>query len=438
MVSGFEILKDPIYGYIHVFNHELRIIDTAIFQRLRRIKQNTGVDFVYPGATHTRFSHSLGVMHVAGFFTEHLLNKIPNLSQDKKRKYYYLMRLWGLTHDIGHGPFSHIFDDVVFKPKYQIDHEKFGARILRESEELRSLKLGSRLKIDMSDVASMFEAKSVEEWPFNKRISGNISEKMFYYVCRGAYSADIIDYLLRDSYFTGAGYGNIDWKRLVYSSIPLEDKIALDPRGEEAFNSMLLARLFMFSTVYYHRTTRAVVKVITDFLNEASQKLNDFKYYIKDVDNFAKLDEDSLLFNPKLKNSVYRNQLINRQIPYSKVVEQQQNIGIEISDRTLSSTLTTEIRSKLPKRLQNLPDEAFFVDTPIFKLNPLFGEGEEYIFIYDEKLPEKFKPRRVLETPWGKFEKKLLIIRLYVHDKYRQHGKQIVQAFTRRKNDTHL
>jgi len=438
MTSQFEIVKDPIHGYIRVFNHELKIIDSTIFQRLRRIKQNTGVDYVYPGATHSRFSHSLGVMHVAGVFTEHLLDQIVHISRKKKKKYFYLMRLWGLTHDIGHGPFSHTFDDVIFGPKYSIDHEKFGAKILRECTQLpRSVEPESGIKISMDEVASLFEAKSVEEWPLNKRICKGVNEKIFYYICRGAYSADIIDFLLRDSYFTGAGYGTIDWQRLIFSSMPLGDKIVLSPRGEEAFNSMLLARLFMFSTVYYHRTTRAVIKIVTNFLNEAANVLQNFQEYIENVDNFAHLDENFLLFHPDLAHSLYRKQLIGRVIPYSKFREKKRKIDIDISDKALSNVITNETRKRLPLELRNLPEEAFFVDTPTFKLNPLFGEEEDYIFIYDEERPEHFRPRRILETPWGRLEKKLLLMRLYIHDNYRENEQQIVQAFSRRREETH-
>jgi len=439
MTSKFEILKDPIHGYIQVFNHELKIIDSAIFQRLRRIKQNTGVDYVYPGATHSRFSHSLGVMHIAGVFTEHLLDQIPNLSRNKRKKYYYLMRLWGLTHDIGHGPFSHTFDDIIFGPKYNTDHEKFGAKILRECTQLpRSVEPENGIKISIDEVASLFEAKSVEEWPLNKRLSKDVKETIFYYICRGAYSADIIDFLLRDSYFTGAGYGNIDWKRLIFSSVPIKDKIVLNPRGEESFDSMLLARLFMFSTVYYHRTTRIAIKTITNFLHDAAQKLQNFKQYIENVDNFRYLDEDFLLFHPDLTDSPYRKQLIDRTIPYSKFEEQRRKIDLDISDKALSRVMTQETRNRLPPELRNLPEEAFFVDTPTFKLNPLFGEEEDYIFIYDEKRPEGFRPRRLLETSWAKLEKKLLLMRLYIHDNYRENEQQIVQAFTQRQAETHV
>jgi HD superfamily phosphohydrolase len=440
MSLNFEVLKDPVHGYIQLFEHEKQIVDTAIFQRLRRIKQNTGVHYAYPGATHSRFSHSLGVMHVAGVFAEHLLKKIPRISEPRKRKYYYLFRLWGLTHDIGHGPFSHTFDDVVFQPNYNTDHEMYGSRILRNCIEIPCrIETEDGVEIEIEEVASLFEVKSIEDWPLKTRIGrSDVKETIFYYICRGAYSADIIDFLLRDSYFTGAGYGNIDWERLVFSSIPINDKIVLDPRGEEAFDSLILARLFMFSTVYYHRTTRAANKVINQFLNEATPKLNLFKDYVDDPNNYKNLDEDSLLFNPQLSDSLYRKQLLERKIPYTKFEEQKMEIGLDISDRALSNTYTQEIRSKLPSNLRDLPEYAFFVDTPTFKLNPLFGEQEQYIFIQSENQPEHYKPRRVLETNWGSLQKKVLLMRLYIHDDFQQHSEQIVNAFTQRHSGTHV
>lgn len=440
MGSSYEIIKDPIHGYIKVFDHEKKIIDTPIFQRLRRVKQNTGVHYAYPGATHTRFSHALGVMHIAGVFTESLLGQVPRISRKKRKKYYYLMRLWALTHDIGHGPFSHTFDDVVLIPKHNTDHERFGAKILRESNHLpRTVKPEENIEISLAEVASLFEVKSIEEWPLTKRIGkSDVKEAVLYYVSRGAYSADIMDFLMRDSYYSGAGYGNIDWKRLVFLSTPVKDKVVLDPRGEEAFDSLLLARLFMFSAVYYHRTTRTVIKVISDFLKDAMSKLNDFSGFLEDVDNFADLHEESLLFHPTLSDSIYRKQLVEREIPYTRYEEQMKEISLDISDAALASTLTQETRSRLPQHKRDLPEEAFFIDTPTFRLNPLFGEREDYIFLRDPNEPDGFRYRKVWETTWGLLQKKVLLLRLFIHDNYREHGDDIVRAFLGRPTETHV
>ena len=178
---SYEIVKDPIYGYIKIYDHELKIIDTPIFQRLRRIKQTTGVDYVYPCAVHTRFSHSLGVMHVAGIFTQRLLDQINGISEDDKKYYYFLMRLWGLTHDIGHGPYSHIFDEAVLE-KYSTDHEEIGARILREYSEFPDKFRIGDLEISREDVAKLIGVKLIEDWPLNSEIGeSDVNERILYY-----------------------------------------------------------------------------------------------------------------------------------------------------------------------------------------------------------------------------------------------------------------
>ena len=437
--AEYEIIKDPIYGYIKIFKHERDIIDTPIFQRLRRIKQNTGVHYVYPCATHTRFAHSLGVMHIAGIFTERLLEQIPHVSKKTKKKYYYLMRLWGLTHDIGHGPFSHSFDDIIFEPKHNTDHEKFGAKILQEYSQFpANIKVEDGIEIELNEVASLFEPKSIEDWPLRGRIgSSDVRETVLYYICRGAYSADIMDFLLRDSYFTGAGYGNIDWMRLVLLSSPLKDKIILDPRGEEAFDSLILARLFMFFAVYYHRTVRAAVKIINEFLKEAALIFQDFREFIDNIDNFAKLDEDFLLFHPELRNSTNRQRLIERKIPYSKYIEQNIQIDPNISSTTYAEVRERETRNNLPVELQDILEEAFFIDTPKIKLNPLFGQQEDFIFLADPKDPEGFRPRRIWETTWGRLGRELILLRLFIHDDYLSYKDEIIRAFSQKSIETH-
>jgi len=438
MGPKYEIIKDPIHGYIKIFDHEKDIIDTPIFQRLRRIKQDTAVHYAYPCATHTRFSHALGVMHIAGIFTEKLLEEVK-VSNTRKKRYYYLMRLWGLTHDIGHGPFSHTFDDVVLK-KYNTDHEKFGAKILRESTQLpRTVKPENSIEISLDEVASLFEVKSLEEWPLKRRIGrSDVKETIFYYVCRGPYSADIMDFLPRDSYFTGAGYGNIDWKRLILLSSPIKDKVVLDPRGEEAFDSLLLARLFMFSAVYYHRTVRAAVKVISDFLEESMAKLDDFREFIENIDKFADLDEELLLSHPDLRDSVYRRQLVERKIPYSRYEEESVKIeNLLVSPKGYANKLTEETRDRLPRNLRNLPEEAFFIDAPTFKIDPRFGEQESFIFLADPRSQNGYRLRRVWETTWGRLQREVIILRLFIHEEYQKYENEIIQSFRQRPVETH-
>jgi len=429
MAPKYEIVKDPLHGYLRIYRHELKIIDTPVFQRLRRIKQNTGVDFVYPCAVHTRFSHSLGVMHIAGVFTRWLLDQMENISEDTKAYYYFLMRLWGLTHDIGQGPFSHLFDDTVLST-FDTDHEKMGAEILRKSENIPTkLRTEYGRDISLNKVAKLLEVKSLEDWPLTDTIEGSdVNERILFYVSHGAYSADLMDYVMRDSYFTGAGYGNIDWQRMIYASIPKEDKVCLDAKAEEAFDSLILARLFMFSAVYYHRTARAAVRIIKYFLEDASLSI-DFGEFVEDINKYEQLDEDFLLYNPALVNSEYRNRLIKREIPYSRVKQIALGIeDVETSGFLEEDALTQATRTRLESNLQQLPPKAFFVDTPKIPTNPLFSE--DFIYLYDTERRNPVYSRPVRKTRWGTLTNEMCIIRLYIHDDYRQHESAITRAFS--------
>lgn len=429
MGLSYEVIKDPIHGYIKVFEHELKIIDTPVFQRLRRLKQNTGADFVYPGATHTRFSHSLGAMHLAGLFTQRILDQIEGIADNTKRRYYFMMRLWGLTHDIGHGPFSHLFDDVVLS-KFETDHERIGAEILRESSSLPDkLEIQNVSEIDLGEIANLLEVKTIEDWPLTSVIEGSsINEKIFFYIGHGAYSVDLLDYIPRDSYFTGAGYGNIDYHRLIYASIPHSDRICLDAKAEGAFDSLLISRLSMFSAVYYHRTTRAVARVMQQFLEEADSCLN-FEEIVKDLEQYVLLEEDSLLYHPKLADSQLGQCLKKRKIPYGSVREISLGIeDVETSGFLEEEFLTQGTRARLTQKLQKLPQKAFFVDTPKIPANPLLGQ--DFIYLYDSRRQDPIYPRNVKKASWGTLTKEISIIRLYVHDDYRQHEDDIFKAFS--------
>ena len=127
MKKNYLDIIDPIHDFIRVYDYELPIIDNPLFQRLRRIRQLSGAHLIYPAAQHSRFEHSLGVMHIAsqaGF----ALNEKGYLNSDDIQ----VLRLAGLLHDIGHGPFSHLFEEIIQGKK--ISHEDYGKKIILNSE----------------------------------------------------------------------------------------------------------------------------------------------------------------------------------------------------------------------------------------------------------------------------------------------------------------
>ncbi len=228
-------ITDPVHRYIRFSQVEKEVIDSPAFQRLRRIRQLAGAHLVYPSAQHSRFEHSLGAMHVAGLAGETLLGKghidYAEAVQD--------LRLAALLHDIGHGPFSHLFEEVL-EYGCNTTHEEMGKRIIMEGEisEIldrhgHSADLVCRLSFGQSKVNFM-----------NEIVSGGLS-------------ADIMDYLPRDGLFTGAEYAKVDYHRLLSSLEVSKCRLAINRSALNSLESMLISRYEMFKAVYFHKTVRA-------------------------------------------------------------------------------------------------------------------------------------------------------------------------------------
>ncbi len=234
MAKKYLQIVDPIHGFINVHDHEIDLIDSPVFQRLRRIRQLAGAHLVYPGAQHSRFEHSLGTMHVASWAASILKEKGYLRSDDVEN-----LRLAALLHDIGHGPFSHLFEEVLQKKK-KISHEKIGHSLILKSE-IGDLMLKSGF--DKTFISNLAFGSSKYQF-MNEIISGGLS-------------ADMMDYLLRDGYFTGAEHARIDFKRIINSLDVHQKKLSLNKSALHSFESMMISRYQMFRAVYFHKTVRA-------------------------------------------------------------------------------------------------------------------------------------------------------------------------------------
>lgn len=427
----YEIVKDSVHGYIKLYAHELNILNTPAMQRLRRIKQLPTAFFVYPGATHDRLSHSIGTMHVAGFFAEKLLEPLVlrrELSQGEAQAYIFLMRLWGLTHDLGHGPFSHTFENAILR-NFSISHEHMSAKILERDGEIQRCmeKIEKNIGVSTKQMVELL-MKPREEWISQKRIGRSEHfENAFFWVLKGFYSADSIEYLLRDTLYTGAGFGAFDWQRLLLTSHLHGDKVVLEKRGCEALDAFLLSRLLMFDTVYYHRTSRALDRILTDFLKKASEKI-DFADYIENIDKYLKLDDSSVLHNVKTRGIKERKLLLNRVNPYSMLCEEslpisshQPMIFINLISRI---NWNTELKEKIEG---SYPENAFFVDTPNIPLNPM--KDEEKVFLLDTT-DGHVEERPIWKTFWGEVPRIMYILRLYINKRYKALSPKLRSAFT--------
>jgi putative nucleotidyltransferase with HDIG domain len=248
-------ITDPIHKYIRITDLEKKLIDTEVFQRLRKIRQLAGAHLVYPGAQHTRFEHSLGVMHLAGLAAETLLDKgYITYKEDVES-----LRIAALLHDIGHGPFSHLFEEVLSENKSKkINHEIIGKKIIKET-----------IIIDIL-------GKYGYDGDYVCKLSFGESQKMFYNeIIAGSLSADIMDYLPRDSFFTGAEYGKVDYYRLISSfEVLTNGHLGINKSAINSLESMLISRYQMFKAVYFHKTVRAAEVMLLHSLMSADKQLN--------------------------------------------------------------------------------------------------------------------------------------------------------------------
>ena len=360
MRKNYLDIIDPIHDFIRIYDHELAIIDNPIFQRLRRIRQLSGAHLTYPSAQHTRFEHSLGVLHIASQAGQALKEK-GILKQDQIE----ILRLAGLLHDIGHGPFSHLFEEIIQQKK--ISHEDFGKNII--------------LKSTIGDTLSKngFDKKTITKIAF-----GDSKYQYMNEIVSGALSADMMDYLLRDGYFTGAEHAKIDHKRLTQSLDVHKKKLALERSALYSFESMMHSRYQMFKAVYFHKTVRAAEVMLLEALRLSD---DEFGFTSFNIDEYTKLTDEYVL--SMLLSS--KSQKLQRARKFAEDYQNRKLLKcvyerILTSKTLLEKTRTNEIRLSLSKK-SKVDENEIFVDssvTPSIPLSPSKKESKQIILITNQ------------------------------------------------------
>jgi len=270
----FKVARDPLLGEIRLSPLEMLIADIPSMQRLRSVSQLSGAEKVYPGATHTRFLHSLGVMHIAGLYAEHLR---------LDRKMSRLLRLSGLFHDIGHGPYSHQFDEIVYaKAKIAGGHDDQRATILTEvvpqqmlevyrnrmkdywrKEVQKDLRLSGFLEETSKDTdEAVLEAFGELGRQVNRLFEGETLGTPYFNIVQGPLGADRMDFVLRDAYYSGTSqYGTVDLQRIIRNASIVAvkgiERLCYDEKVIDNIYAVLFGRFMMYKNVYFHKTARA-------------------------------------------------------------------------------------------------------------------------------------------------------------------------------------
>ena len=391
---------DPIHDFIRAYGVEIKIIDNPIFQRLRRIRQLSGAHLTYPGAQHTRFEHSLGVMHIAGQAGQSLQEKGIINSGDIEN-----LRLAALLHDIGHGPFSHLFEEVAQRKK-KSSHEQLGRDLI--------------LKTEIGDLISKsgFDQKFITKLAF-----GDSKLQFMNEIISGALSADIMDYLLRDGYFTGAEHAKIDHKRITQSLDVYHKKLALEKSALYSFESMMHSRYQMFKAVYFHKTVRSAevmllesIRLAYDELGLSSMSLNDY-VLLSDEYLLSKLislpSHTSELRRAKKIAQDYQNRELFKCV-YERILTRKDQF---------SKIKNTQLKKELSKR-SKVDENEIFVDssvTPSIPLTPSKKESKSLILVTKDGTKVSAKEIPISQIPLVSTMSGFMnILRVYTHRKNRK------------------
>ncbi len=428
----FYEVRDPIYGFIKFNEWEREIINHPVFQRLRRIRQLALTNMVYPGAIHTRFEHSLGVMHLASKMYDSIISRRRNreileteLGYDEAgfKRDRQIVRFAALLHDVGHGPFSHLSEDLfplnLDNKRYK--HEDYTVSIIKTifKDKIESHKLNSNYNITADEVAKLIEGGDERASFWKILISSQLD-------------ADRADYLLRDSLHTGVKYGIYDLERLIVTLtlgfLANDDKdgiknhngnyshgnedqelvLGVERDGWHVAESLIIARYQMFTQVYYHKTRRAY-----DFLLKESLKESIENYPPPDsINEFIQFDDYFAWSSMQRKSSNWFERILERK-------------HIRLLKETKEVPLSAEIQ--MMEKINRILDKKgiwYWEDTPEkpkewYKM----GEGEE-IYVIDGEIASPLSQYSVITES---LQKRFTKSRIYVLPEERDKAERAVK-----------
>ena len=344
MANKLKIINDPVHGFIKIpYEIIFDIMEHRCFQRLRRISQTGLLSLIFPGATHTRFHHAIGAMHLMFNALETLNQKGVKISTEEEKG----AMLAVLLHDVGHGPFSHALENILMDNWH---HEKLSLLLMEQ--------LNEEFSGELTIAIQMFQGKYHRKF-FNQLISSQLD-------------VDRLDYLKRDSFYTGVSEGNINTQRILSTLNVLDDELVLDEKGIYSIEHYLVARMFMYWQVYYHKAAVLAENLLIKIMNraktlvsqnvkvEASENLKYFLYREssieateEDIARFMELDDTDVLqaikswknhddfvlsylcktvINRKFPKIIYSSTPFSDDLVQEKVRETNLHFGIENGD----------------------------------------------------------------------------------------------------------
>lgn len=402
--SHWGEIKDPVHGYVYITEEEKEIIDSFPVQRLRRLRQLAGAEYVYPGANHTRFEHSVGVMYLAGRVTEN-----PNISEHLSHEEAQMVKIAALLHDVGHGPFSHVFEHLLIK-ELDKTHEDITSWIIQKGE-LKDMLCKAGYKPE--DVGRL--AVGTLHKPKKTFLDQIISS---------AVDVDKLDFIVRDTHHTGAEYGYIDVFRLIHALDILNGNLAVDLGALSALESLIIARIESFKSIYFHRVGRAAQIMLAIAMEKANEELGLTQF--KTPEEYLAMDDYTvwtMLKNCKKSSGIIRDLERRRLLKcaYERTFYEKDTMVSNIFSReTYRNQLQTDIAKEA-----HVESEAVIIDVPTVPSVPyhhsvLMESMEIPVFFKtqgDKKVPQRLSDiSKIFETLKGFIN----ILRIYTDEENRE------------------
>lgn len=367
-VNKLKVFNDPVHGFISIPNELIfDIIQHPYFQRLRRICQTGLTELVYPGAKHSRFHHALGAMHLTEKAIETL--KVKNIEISEEEKKGVLCAI--LLHDIGHGPFSHTLEHTIMEG---LVHEKISLHLMEVLNEEFNGQLDLAIQI----------------------FKGEYPRKFLTQLVSSQLDMDRLDYLKRDSFYTGVVEGNINPDRIISTLNVCNDELVIDSKGIYSVEKYLAARMFMYWQVYNHKTSFTAEVILTQVLRRAKElsragvdlfATDALRYFLQNnsklelkekLDYFTRLDDSDIWaslkqwqFHEDVVLAKLSQMIINRQLPISKIFNQLE------SDEKLD-----QIKKEVENHLK-IEDGSYFIHQSRIRIIP-YDKAYSPIFVYNK------------------------------------------------------
>ncbi|HEV2139770.1 MAG TPA: HD domain-containing protein [Candidatus Dormibacteraeota bacterium] len=440
--SRVNLSSDPIYRYLRITKGglggvaggaaEQDVVDAAWLQRLRRIHQLQSAWWVFATAEHSRFQHALGAMHLAGEWTRHLYPSLKVAVQDvpSAQLVEETMRMAGLLHDVGHGPFGHFFDEN-YLDTWGIDHEVVGRELITGPLADLVGELGASPTADFEH-GERIDPRWVAYLISSRELDG-FRPPAWLEALRpaltGAYSADNMDYVPRDSYICGVSAGPVDVQRIIHYSFISERGLTLHSHAAEALYMFLNSRLYLYHQVYFHRTVRRIDLQLREVFRptlevllggnplerlDRYQTLTEWSL-LSDVDGWARGDGDGA--HRELGKAWAA--VVARKLKW-KLIYQGHTDAREVPNSALSVTrdqFKRQIREHLPRHLREIVFEVDVAAQESRAFNPMTETAD---ILFYEPLEDRYRQSRVLDL-FKRLPVQMALFRIFAHDETHRH-----------------